>query len=78
MGKAKSEPDLATKIMAAWTSDDVKHWLKEHESLNKYTKQLKVLHAMMPMHFQCKRNPLTTTVVLNAFMFCRAPQEKSL
>jgi len=42
MGKSKSVPDLATKAMVSWTSDDVKQWLKEHESLNKYTKQLKV------------------------------------
>lgn len=41
MGKSKSVPDLATKTMIAWTSEDVKHWLKEHESLNKYAKQLK-------------------------------------
>ena len=42
MGKSKSVPDLASKPMVSWTSDDVKQWLKEHESLNKYTKQLKV------------------------------------
>lgn len=42
MGKSKSVPDLATKAMIAWTSEDVKHWLKEHETLNKYAKQLKV------------------------------------
>lgn len=28
--------------MVTWTSEDVKQWLKEHESLNKYAKQLKV------------------------------------
>ena len=42
MGKSKSIPDLATKSMVTWTGEDVKHWLKEHESLNKYAKQLKV------------------------------------
>ena len=42
MGKSKSIPDLATKSVVTWTSEDVKHWLKEHESLNKYAKQLKV------------------------------------
>ena len=42
MGKSKSVPDLACKAMVSWTSEDVKQWLKEHESLNKYTKQLKV------------------------------------
>lgn len=42
MGKSKSVPDLASKAMVSWTSEDVKQWLKEHESLNKYTKQLKV------------------------------------
>ena len=42
MGKSKSVPDLASKPMVSWTIDDVKQWLKEHESLNKYTKQLKV------------------------------------
>ncbi|KAL0028676.1 hypothetical protein WJX79_009990 [Trebouxia sp. C0005] len=41
MGKSKSVPDLASKAMVFWTSEDVKQWLKEHESLNKYTKQLK-------------------------------------
>ena len=46
MGQAKSEPNLAIKSMVTWTSDDVKHWLKEHESLNKYTKQLKVIATM--------------------------------
>ena len=42
MGKAKSVPDLVSKPMVSWTGEDVKQWLKEHESLNKYTKQLKV------------------------------------
>ncbi len=42
MGKSKSVPDLGSKAMVSWTSEDVKQWLKEHESLNKYTKQLKV------------------------------------
>ena len=47
MGKSKSIPDLATKPMVTWTSEDVKHWLKEHESLNKYAKQLKVSYRTM-------------------------------
>ena len=49
MGKSKSVPDLATKPVVTWTSEDVKHWLKEHESLNKYAKQLKVGHRTVTM-----------------------------
>lgn len=48
MGKSKSIPDLATKSMVTWTGEDVKHWLKEHESLNKYAKQLKVSYRPAP------------------------------
>ena len=60
MGKSKSVPDLATKSMVTWTSDDVKQWLKEHESLNKYTKQLKVqsCNETMPELCMASRNPL--------------------
>lgn len=35
--------------MVTWTSEDVKHWLKEHESLNKYAKQLKVSRRTVTM-----------------------------
>lgn len=53
MGKSKSVPDLAGKPMVTWTSDDVKLWLKEHESLNKYTKQLKVRGHLALNQWDC-------------------------
>ena len=69
MGKAKSNADLSAKVVATWTSDDVKQWLKDHESLNKYTKQLKVQLATatsrlagIPLWLDCvwtlRREPL--------------------
>lgn len=61
MGKSKSIPDLATKSMVTWTSEDVKHWLKEHESLNKYAKQLKVSYRTLSIQewaMQCQSHIL--------------------
>ncbi len=64
MGKSKSVPDLASKAMVAWTSEDVKQWLKEHESLNKYTKQLKVSSKLG----QCRFPALLSAVLADTLL----------
>ena len=42
MGKPIAAVDLTGKPVQQWSSEDVKAWLGNHESLNKYTKTLKV------------------------------------